>query len=126
MLEGQTPADFHTGCETGAESWNCQSGETDEGCHIRDFDGPQTKALFPKMLLDAVRQRVALDATEATGEVFHNSPIGIHCGKGFPILVTPSTQADATAGQCHESAHRYAILCLKRGKGEPASGRWPL
>jgi hypothetical protein len=49
------------------------------------------------MLLDAVGHRVALNSTEATPEELHNSRIGIHCGERFPILVTPSTQADAPA-----------------------------
>src|ERR1700682_3257523 len=43
MLEGQTPADFHTGREVGAESWgcyDCQSGETDKRGYIRDLDSP--------------------------------------------------------------------------------------
>jgi hypothetical protein len=54
MLEGQTPADFHTGREMGAESWDRQSGEPDEGRYIRDLDSPQSKVVFPKMLLDAI------------------------------------------------------------------------
>jgi len=62
------------------------------------------------MLLDAIDHRVALSSTEATREEFHNSRIGIHCGKRFPILVTPSTQAHAAAGQCRKGAHRCAIL----------------
>jgi hypothetical protein len=41
------------------------------------------------MLLDTVNHRVALNAIEATPEEFHNSRIGIHCGKRFPILVMP-------------------------------------
>src|SRR5207253_4689793 len=66
-----------------------------------------------KSFLDAIDNRVALNWTEGTQEEFHNSRIGIHCGERFPILVTPSTQADAAAGQCHKGAHRCTILCLK-------------
>jgi hypothetical protein len=62
--------------------------------------------VFAEMLFDASDHRVALNATEATPEEFHNAHIGIHCGKRFPILVTPSTQADTVAGQCHKGAHR--------------------
>jgi len=113
MLEGQTPTDFHTGCEMGAESCDCYSGETDKRCYVRNLDSPQTKVVFAEMLLDAIDHRIALNSTEAIPEEFHNSRIGIHCGKRFPILVTPSTQANAAAGQCHKGAHRCAILCLK-------------
>jgi hypothetical protein len=77
------------------------------------------------MLLDEINHRVALNSTEATPEECHNSRIGIHCGKRFPILVTPSTQADAAAGQCHKGAHRCAILCLKTCNGETAAGHKP-
>jgi len=98
MLDSQTPADFHTWREMCAESWDCQSGEPDEGRHIRDLDSPQSKAVFAKMLLDAIDHGVALNSTEAIREEFHHSRIGIHCGKRVPILVTPSTQADAAVG----------------------------
>jgi len=54
MLEGQAPADFHTGREMGAESWDCQPGESDEGRNIRYFNSPQSKAVFAKMPLDAI------------------------------------------------------------------------
>jgi hypothetical protein len=40
MFEGQTPADFHTGREMGAESRPCQSGESDEGGDARELDRP--------------------------------------------------------------------------------------
>src|SRR5438876_1178873 len=75
------------------------------------------------MLLDAIDHRVTLNATEATAEEFHDSRIGIHCGKRFPILVTPSTQADAAVGQCRKGAHRCAILCLKTCNGQSAAGQ---
>ncbi len=75
MLEGETPADFHAGRETGAESWNCQSGEPDEGCYIRDLNGPQTKAVLTEMLLNAIDQRVALSSTEAIREEFHDARV---------------------------------------------------
>jgi hypothetical protein len=56
------------------------------------------------MLLDAIDHRVAFNTTEPAPEEFHNSGIGIHGGKRFPILVTPLTQEDATAGQFHKGA----------------------
>src|SRR5882757_3149780 len=102
MLDSQTPADFHTWREMCAESWDCQSGEPDEGRHIRDLDSPQSKAVFAKMLLDAIDQRIALNSTQATRKEFHNSRIGVHCRKRLPILLTPPTQADSAAGQCHK------------------------
>jgi hypothetical protein len=49
------------------------------------------------MLLDAIDHRVALSATEAAPEEFHNPRIGIHCGKWLPILVTPLSQSEAVA-----------------------------
>jgi hypothetical protein len=73
-----------------------------------DLDSPKTKVAFAEMILDAIDHRVALNSTETTPEEFHNSRIGIHCGKRFPILVTPSTQADAAAGQCHKGAPRWS------------------
>jgi hypothetical protein len=76
--------------------------------------------VFDEMLLDVINHRVALNATEATSEEFHNSGIGIYGGKRFPILVTPLTQADATAGQFHQGAHRFASLCQKIGNGDSA------
>jgi hypothetical protein len=122
MPEGKTPADFHAGREMGAESCDGQSGEPDVWRDIQHLDCPQTKVVFTEMLVDAIDHRVALDPTEATPEEFHNARIGIHCGKRFPIVVTPSTQADAAAGQCHKGAHRCAILCLKTCSGESTAG----
>jgi hypothetical protein len=55
-------------------------------------------SVFAEMLLDAIGHRVAFKSTEATPEELHDSRIGIHHGKRFPILITPSTQADAAAG----------------------------
>jgi hypothetical protein len=72
------------------------------------------------MLLDAIDHRIALNSTEATSEEFHDSRIGIHCGKSFPILVAPATQAQASTGQCHKGAHRCAILFLKACIGDTA------
>src|SRR5262245_16312029 len=40
MFERQTPADFHTGHEMGAESRNLQSSKPDKGCNPRDLDSP--------------------------------------------------------------------------------------
>jgi|SRR5207237_682878 len=122
MLEGQPPTDFHTGREMGAESWDCKSSEPDKRCYTRHLDSPKPKPRSLKSFLDAIDHRVALNWTEGTPEEFHNSRIGIHCGERFPILVTPSTQADAAAGQCHKGAHRCTILCLKTCSGEPAAG----
>src|SRR5262245_22943655 len=62
------------------------------------------------MLLDAVDHRVALGAAETALEEFHDARIGIHRGKRLPILVTPCTQTDAAARQCHNRAHRGALL----------------
>src|SRR5262249_11321767 len=55
----------------------------------------------------AVDHRVALNATEAAREEFHDPRVGIQRGKRVPILVTPSTQAEAAAGQGH--SHRCAF-----------------
>jgi len=41
-------------------------------------------------------------------EEFHNSRIGIHSGKRYPILVTPLAKQDPAAGQCHTGVHRCA------------------
>jgi hypothetical protein len=89
----------------GGEARDFQSGETDKPCHTRDFDRPQAKSVFAEMLLDVINHRVALNAIKRTSEEFHNSGIGIHDGKRFPILVTPLTQADATGAQIREGAH---------------------
>ena len=35
MREGETPADFHAGCETGGESCDIKSGETQGGLDFR-------------------------------------------------------------------------------------------
>lgn len=129
MLEGQAPADLHAGRERGFESRDGQSGETDKRRCTRDLDGPQTKAAFAEVLFDAINQRVALNSTEATREEFHDSRIRIHGGKRFPILITPSTQADACAGQCNKGAHHRASLCPKGCNGEPGADDqppWPL
>ena len=40
MREGETPADFHTGREMGAESSECKSGKSDKGGYTRDLDCP--------------------------------------------------------------------------------------
>src|SRR5258708_1894777 len=40
MLEGQPPADFHTGREMGAESRERQSGEADKRSDIRNLNRP--------------------------------------------------------------------------------------
>jgi len=46
MLECQTPADFYTRREMGAELCPLNSGETDKRGYIRDLDSPQAKAVF--------------------------------------------------------------------------------
>ena len=121
MFEGQTPTDLHTWREMGDEPWDGQSGEADKRCHTWDLDRPQAKSVFTEMLLDAIDHRVALNPTQAAAEEFHNPCIRIHCGKRFPILVTPLTKADAATGQCHKGAHRCVRLWLKAGTGESAS-----
>jgi len=118
MLEGQTPADLHTGCEMGSEPLDRQSGEPDEGCYTWNLDRPQAKTMLVEMPLDAIDHRVTLNVTERAPEEFHNSRIGIHCGKRFPIGVTPLTQADAIAGQSRKGAHRYRSLWQKAGNGD--------
>jgi hypothetical protein len=62
--------------------------------------------VFAEMAVDVIDHCVALNATEATPEEFHHAYVGIHRRKRIPIRVTPSTQADAVAGQCHNGAHR--------------------
>jgi len=64
--------------------------------------------VFAEMLLDVINHGVTLNAAEAASEEFHNSGIGIHCGKRFPILLTPLTQANAAARQCHKGTHHCA------------------
>jgi hypothetical protein len=121
LLEGETPADFHAGRETDAESGSCQnsqSGETDERRDVPNLNGPKAKAVLAEMLPDAVDHRVALGSTEAAREELHHPRIAIHGGKGLPVLVAPWTQADAAAGQCHEGVHCRAILSLKAVCGE--------
>ena len=49
------------------------------------------------MSLNVIDHRIALNAIEPTPEEFHHACIGIHCGKRFPILIAPSTQADTVA-----------------------------
>jgi hypothetical protein len=74
------------------------------------------------MMLNATDHGVALGSTERAREEFHDPRIGIQYSKCFPILVTPSAQANAFAEQHHRSAHRRVILDMK-AKG---SGRcWP-
>src|SRR5215472_2328445 len=87
MLDGQTPTDFDTRSEMGAEAWDRQSGKTHKGSHARDLDRPQTKAAFAKMPLNPINHSVALGTTETTSEEFHDARIAIHCRKGIAILV---------------------------------------
>jgi hypothetical protein len=75
------------------------------------------------MLPDVMEHRVALSATEAIAEEFHDARVGIHCRERLFILVTPWSKADAVAGQCHKRAHRGASLCLNGCHGEFASGQ---
>jgi hypothetical protein len=98
----------------GAEAWDLQSGEPDKRCHPWAFDSPQAKPVFAEVLLDVVNHRVALDAAKATSEKFHNSGIGIHRGKCFPIIVTPLAKTDAAARQSNHGAHRAILYDSKQ------------
>src|SRR5262245_41746073 len=78
MLEGQTPADLHSGREMGAEPCPSQSGEPDKRSYTRYLQHPQTEAVILEMLLDAFDHRITLDPTEVAPEEFHvESPGGL-------------------------------------------------
>lgn len=63
--------------------------EANEGARFTQLSGKQAKAVFPKMLLDSIHERVTFFVGETLGHEFHHSGIGIQCGEWFPIGVPP-------------------------------------
>jgi hypothetical protein len=53
----------------GIESWNFQSGKSNECEHARDFDSPQTKPVVAEVPFDVIDHFVAL-ASRETAELW--------------------------------------------------------
>jgi hypothetical protein len=87
------PISTHGGSEH--QTSNFQSGKSNECEYSWNFDGPQAKPVFTEVPLDVIHHYVALAARKAIPKELHHARVGIYCGKCFPILITPSTQANA-------------------------------
>src|SRR5262252_3468621 len=80
------------------EARDRQPDESSERGDTRDVNGPQAEAVPLEVLVDMFGQRVAFLSVQHAGKVFHDTRVGIECGKRLPVGWTPSAE-DETFGR---------------------------